>query len=78
MKKLLKIRIPFCEHKFVMLFMITLMLSCLLYFACYLYAFYRLLHPTPITPADGLVMYGYIRIRKKVEPFLKSQVFVRR
>lgn len=78
MKKLFNTNIKICEEKFVMLYLLGLMFSCLLYLGCYLYALYRLLHPTPLSPADGVVMFGYIRLKKKVEPFLKRQVFVRR
>lgn len=77
MKKLSRIKLPITEEQVVIIYLCSLTAACLIYFACYLYALYRILHPAPLDGVDGVVGIAYIRVRTKAEFILKRQVFVR-
>lgn len=78
MKKFLNLALNINMERFIIAYLFWMALLLLFYLLWLAYIVHCFFHRSVIEKQDVVVLYSGLRIQKKVLPFLKHQVFVRR
>lgn len=78
MKKFLNYQLKLSESTVVAGFLFWMAILFVLYLACVAYITIRFMDSAPVQPKDVVVLYSGIRLHRKVVPYLRNKVFVRR